>query len=112
MNIKLSNADIDYILREVYITDCADPFGELEYLFEFVEARIMDALPRKIKPTDEELREAVVKLLEIEALTTAYRSLEFETMTGLRRNTEDVMERLIYERRMEFTGEEMRLGFR
>lgn len=107
MSIKLSNADIDFILKEVSITDRVDPFGELEYLYEFVEVRIMDALPRKIEPTAEELREAAVKLLEIEALTTAYRSLEFETMTGLRRNTEDSMERIIHERRAEFTAQEL-----
>ncbi|MCY3979568.1 MAG: hypothetical protein OXG23_15835 [Chloroflexi bacterium] len=103
----MSNEDIDFILKEVSITDRGDPFDELEYLFDFVEARIMDALPRRINPTAEELRETSEKLLEIEALTTAYRSLDFETMTGLRRNTEDIMSGIIRQKRAEITGQEI-----
>lgn len=107
MSIKLTKADIDHILKEVDITDRVDPFGEREYLLEFVEARVMDALPRKIRPTSEELLETSEKLLEIEALTTAYRSLDFDTMTGLRINTEETMERIIAEKRAEITGEKL-----
>lgn len=107
MNIILSNSDIDHILKEIDITDRVDPFGERAYLVDFVESRVMDALPRKIVPTAEELLETAEKLLEIEALTTAYRSLDFETMTGLRRNTEDTMARIIREKRAEITGQEL-----
>ena len=107
MNIKLSSSDIDCILKEIDMTDRVDPFGERTYLVEFVEARVMGALPRKVKPTAEELRETSEKLLEIEALTTAYRSLDFETMTGLRRNTEDTMARIVREKRAEITGQEL-----
>lgn len=105
MSIKLSNADIDFILREVQLTDRADPFGERAYLLEFVEARVLDALPRRILPTAEELAETSEKLLEIEALTTAYKSLDFETYTGLRKNTEDTLERILEEKRAEITGD-------
>lgn len=107
MSIKLSNSDIDYILDEVDMTDRADPFVERTYLVDFVEARVLNALPRKIRPTAEELLETSEKLLELEALTTAYRSLDFETMTGLRRNTEDTMQRIIQEKRAEITGQEL-----
>ena len=107
MSIKLSNADIDYVLEELDVTDRVDPFRERSYMVDFVESKVLDTLPRKIRPTSEELEETSEKLLEIEALTTAYRSLNFDTMTGLRTNTEETMERLIAEKRAEITGEDL-----
>ena len=112
MSVKLSEADIDYIIDEVTATDGADPFGDYEYMLEFVQARVLDALPRRLSPTSEELRKAADKVLEYHALRLASNSLEFETMTGLHWYIEDTLTRLMGECRAELTGNEYRPGFR
>ncbi len=109
MSIYLSDSDIDYILEEIDIADRVQPFIEREYLVDYVETRVLQSLPRKILPTGEELLETSEKLLELEALTAAYRSLNFHTITGLRRNTEETMERIIKEKRAEITEKEWRI---
>ena len=112
MSVKLSEADIDYIIDEVTATDGADPFGEYEYMLDFVENKVLDSLPRRIEPTDEELRKAADKVLEYYALRLAWNSVEFETMTGLHRYIEDTLTRLMGECRAELTGNKYRPGFR
>lgn len=108
MSIKLPNSEIDYILEEVNLTDRVDPFREHSYLMDYVETKVMGSLPRRINPTNEELLETSQKLLELKALQTACNSIDFETMTALRRYLEEIMHRLVAEKRAEITGEKLK----
>ena len=86
------------------MTDHVDPFGEFAYLLEFVDSRVCDALPRRINPSSNELREISERILEILALKSAYDLLACETQTGLVRYLMDVTERMIVENKAIITA--------
>ena len=107
MSIRLSRADITYMIEKTYAIDNADPFREHEYLLDYVEDRVLDCLPRRIKLSDDELRDIAEKTLEIQALSYAYSLLTLETQTGLVTHSMDVIEQLLGERQAELTAQEI-----
>ena len=107
MSIRLSRSDITYMIGETYATDKADPFREFAYLMDYVEARVLDCLPRRINLSENELRDIAEKTLEIQALSYAYSLLTLETQTGLVRHSVNVIEQLLGERQAELIAQEI-----
>ena len=92
--IKLTRADIEHIKREVCLTDRVDPFGEREYMLEYMDARVGEKMRGDPKLHRDEIRATSEALLEIVALDSASMLLTLETQTGLVENSMDVIDRI------------------
>lgn len=92
--IKLTKNDIRHILGEVWLTDRVDPFGEREYMLEYVDARVGEAMRGDQRLHRSEIRATSEVLLELAALDRAYLLLTLETQTGLVSNSLDAIERI------------------
>ena len=104
--IKLTKVDIKHILREVISTDRADPFGEREYLLEYMDARVGNAMRGDPRLHRREIRATSKALLELVALDSAHLLLTLETQTGLVRNSMDVLEQISAQKRAALIREE------
>ena len=92
--IKLTKDDIRHIVSEVSVTDRVDPFGEREYMLEYVDARVGEAMRGDPRLHRTEIRATSEVLLDLAALHRAYQLLTLETQTGLVSNSLDAIERI------------------